>query len=191
MMFDIVIVGAGPAGISAALFTAKADKHTLVVDNVNSLTQHAWVRNYYGIEKVDGSKINNIGKEQAKNFGAVFVKATVTNIEKWESGFKIFTSQGQFEAQRVLLATGASNDLAEKIGLVTKSVEGIEGSEVSEIVVVDSAGHTSIDGIWAAGVIAGASSHVLITAGDGAKIAVNMISEINGQPYIDHDGYDS
>ena len=44
-----------------------------------------------------------------------------------------------------------------------------------------------MDGIWAAGTVAGVSVHTIITAGDGAKVAVNVISEINGERYVDHD----
>ncbi|KYD34538.1 Thioredoxin reductase [Geobacillus stearothermophilus] len=41
--------------------------------------------------------------------------------------------------------------------------------------------------IWAAGTVAGVSVHTIITAGDGAKVAINVISELNGERYVDHD----
>jgi thioredoxin reductase (NADPH) len=50
-MYDVVIVGAGPAGASAALFTAKAGKKTLVLDNDKSVTKRAWIENHYGLWK--------------------------------------------------------------------------------------------------------------------------------------------
>ncbi|KPD00494.1 hypothetical protein LR69_01146 [Geobacillus sp. BCO2] len=52
---------------------------------------------------------------------------------------------------------------------------------------VDANGKTNIDGIWAAGTVAGVSVHTIITAGDGAKVAINVISELNGERYVDHD----
>ncbi len=48
-------------------------------------------------------------------------------------------------------------------------------------------GKTNIEGIWAAGTCAGVSVHTIITAGDGAKVAINLISELNGERYVDHD----
>ena len=75
-------------------------------------------------------------------------------------------------------------DLAEKAGLKTKP--GTE-PRIKTVLDVDTAGKTNIEGIWAAGTIAGVSMHTIITAGDGAKVAINLISELNGERYVDHD----
>ena len=48
-------------------------------------------------------------------------------------------------------------------------------------------GETSKKGVWAAGVVAGISAHTIVTAGDGARVAINVLSEINGERYVDHD----
>ena len=48
-MYEIVIIGSGPTGASAALFAAKAGKKTLVIDNDKSITKRAWVENHYGV----------------------------------------------------------------------------------------------------------------------------------------------
>jgi thioredoxin reductase (NADPH) len=58
---------------------------------------------------------------------------------------------------------------------------------IKTIIDVDENGRTNIDGIWAAGTVAGVSVHTIITAGDGAKVAINIISELNGERYVDHD----
>jgi thioredoxin reductase len=75
-------------------------------------------------------------------------------------------------------------DLAEHVGLHTKA--GTE-PRIKTIIDVDASGKTNIPGIWAAGTVAGVSVHAVITAGDGAKTAINIISEINGSRYVDHD----
>jgi thioredoxin reductase (NADPH) len=183
-MFDVLIVGAGPTGASAALFTAKAGKKTLVIDNDKSVTKRAWIENHYGVAEITGPDLVEIGKKQASKFGAEIVQATVSTISKTESGFKVETDQGEYEAKHVILGTGMSVDLAETVGLTTKP--GTE-PRIKTIIDVDSAGKTSIDGIWAAGTVAGVSMHTIITAGDGAKVAINVISEINGERYVDHD----
>jgi thioredoxin reductase len=83
-----------------------------------------------------------------------------------------------------LLATGANLDLARAAGL--NIIPGTE-PRIANIVAVDADGRTSVAGIWAAGVVAGNSVHTIITAGDGARVAVNIISARNGQRYVWHD----
>jgi thioredoxin reductase len=183
-MFDIVVIGAGPAGGSAALFAAKSGKKTLVIDNDKSVTKRAWMENHYGVLEISGPDLIETGKKQAGKFGAEFVTATVTNLSKTDAGVKVVTDQGEYEAKHVILATGFAVDLAEAAGLKTKP--GTE-PRVKTIIDVDANGKTNVDGIWAAGTVAGVSVHTIVTAGDGAKVAINVISELNGERYVDHD----
>jgi thioredoxin reductase (NADPH) len=183
-MFDIAIIGAGPAGASAALFAAKAGKKTIVLDNDKSITKKAWVENHYGVMEITGPDLVEIGKKQASKFGAEIVQETVVNIVTLDKGFKIETENQHFEAKHVILATGLLVELAEKIGLITKP--GTE-PRIKTVLKVDADGKTNIDGIWAAGTVAGVSVHTIVTAGDGAKVAINAISELNGERYVDHD----
>lgn len=183
-MFDVAIIGAGPAGASAAIFAAKAGKQTVLIDNDKSVTKRAWIENHYGVKEITGPDLVETGKEQAKKFGAELVQATVTNIVKTDSGFSVETDQNTFEAKHVIIATGMMADLAEKAGLTTKP--GTE-PRVKTILDVDTKGKTNIDGIWGAGTIAGVSMHTIITAGHGAAVAINVISELNGERYVDHD----
>ncbi|GGG21900.1 FAD-dependent oxidoreductase [Paenibacillus abyssi] len=184
-MYDITIIGAGPAGASAALFAAKAGKKTLLIDSDKSMTKRAWIENHYGLMETTGPDLIETGKKQAAKFGAEIVHAAVTNVVSAENGLKIEAEGGQsFETKHIILATGALTDLAEAIGVGTKP--GTE-PRIKTIIDVDAAGKTSIDGIWAAGTAAGVSVHTIITAGDGAKVAINIISELNGERYVDHD----
>lgn len=183
-MYDIIIVGAGPAGASAALFTAKAGKKTLVIDSDKSITKRAWIENHYGVMEIAGPDLVEIGKKQAAKFGAEIIEDKVVNIAKTDAGFRVEAEKSSFEAQQVILATGVLVDLAEKAGLKTKP--GTE-PRIKTVFDVDAEGKTNIDGIWAAGTAAGVSVHSIITAGDGAKVAINVISQLNGERYVDHD----
>lgn len=185
VLFDIVIIGAGPAGGSAALFAAKAGKKTLLIDSDKSMTKRAWMENHYGIMEISGPDLIETGKKQAAKFGAELVTDQVTNIVKGEQGLTVETAEkGSFEAKHVILATGALVDLAEKAGVATKA--GTE-PRIKTVVDVDAQGKTNVAGIWAAGTVAGVSVHTIITSGDGAKVAINVISELNGERYVDHD----
>lgn len=184
-MYDIAIVGAGPAGASAALFAAKAGKKVIVIDSDQGVTKRAWIENHYGLPEVTGPDLVETGKKQAAKFGAEIVTGKVSGIDKAADGFKLNTEQGSsYEAKHVILATGLSVDLAESLGLET--VPGTE-PRIKSIFKTDAAGKTSVPGVWVAGTCAGVSMHTIITAGDGAKVAINVISELNGERYVDHD----
>lgn len=183
-MYDIAIIGAGPAGASAAIFSAKAGKKTLVFENNKGMTKHAWFENHYGISEIGGPDLVEAGKQQAIKFGAEIVEDTVQNITSSENGLTITTELGTYEAKHVIFATGAATDLAEQVGLTI-----LPGTEprIKAIIEVNASGQTNIPGIWAAGTVAGVSVHSIITAGDGAKVSINIISELNGARYVDHD----
>ncbi len=183
-MYDVAIIGSGPAGASAALFTAKAGKSTIIFDHDQSITRRAWIENHYGIDSIEGPELVDIGKKQAQKFGTEIVQIKVTGIQKKGNGFVLETAKGEFEAKHVILATGVWADLAENAGIQTKPATE---PRIKTVVDVDGQGRTSIEGIWAAGTVAGVSVHTIITAGDGARVAINVISELNGERYVDHD----
>jgi thioredoxin reductase (NADPH) len=184
MLYDIAVVGGGPAGASAALFAAKAGKKTLLVDADKGMTRRAMVYNYYGVPEIRGPDLVETGHRQATHFGAELIKAAVTDIKKTEEGYRLVTEQGDFDARRVILATGAMADLAAKIGIDTRPATE---PRIKTVLVVDPTGRTNLPGIWAAGTVAGVSVHVAVTSGDGARVAINVISEINGARWVDHD----
>ncbi|MZQ81722.1 FAD-binding protein [Paenibacillus sp. 5J-6] len=184
MAYDIIIIGAGPAGASAALFSAKAGKSTLVIDSDQSVTKRAWIENHYGVDGITGPDLVEIGKKQATKFGAEFVQGKATQLSQAGEGFQVTTENGTYEGKYVILATGLSVDLAEVSGIQTKP--GTE-PRIKTVVDADAQGNTSLKGVWAAGTIAGVSMHTIVTSGDGAKVAINVISELNGARYVDHD----
>ncbi|MFD1017948.1 FAD-dependent oxidoreductase [Thalassobacillus hwangdonensis] len=183
-MYDIAIIGAGPAGASAGIFAAKADKKTLLFDHGKSITAKAWVENHYGIKEIEGPQLLKQGQDQAKKFGAEFKDEEVVHISKNDKGYLLKTNEGEYEAKHIIFATGMSAKLAEEAGL--KTMDGTE-PRVAKVIDADSDGRTSMQNIWAAGTVAGVSVHTIITSGHGASVAINVISELNGERYVDHD----
>lgn len=183
-MYDVIIIGGGPAGASAGLFTAKAGKSTLILDNDKSVTKRAWIENHYGVAEITGPDLVETGKNQAKKLGAEIIQAEATDLKKDGDKIIVTTENGQYEGKHVILATGMSVALGEKAGVETKA--GTE-PRIKSIFAVDQDGKTNVEGIWAAGTCAGVSMHTIITAGDGAKVAINIVSELNGERYVDHD----
>lgn len=184
-MYDVAIIGAGPTGASAALFTAKAGKKTLVLDSNQSITKRAWLENHYGVAEISGPDLVETGKKQAAKFGAELVEGKAVSIAAEGEGLTIKTEDGSsYSAKRVILATGLLTELAEASGITTKP--GTE-PRVKTIIATDAEGQTNLPGVYAAGGAAGTSLHTIITAGDGARVAINIISGLNGERYVDHD----
>ncbi|GBG06103.1 pyridine nucleotide-disulfide oxidoreductase [Paenibacillus sp. MY03] len=184
-MYDVAIIGSGPAGASAAIFTAKAGKKTIVLDADQSVTKRAWIENHYGAPEISGPDLVETGRKQAAKHGAELVASKAVALETAGENLRVQAEDGTvYEAKHVILATGMSVELAEASGVAVKP--GTE-PRIKSIVDCDAEGKTSVAGVWAAGTVAGVSMHTIITAGDGAKVAINVISELNGARYVDHD----
>jgi thioredoxin reductase len=185
-MYDVAIVGGGPAGASAATFTARAGLQTVLIDADAGMTRRAMVNNHLGFPNgVSGPDLVDSGKAQAATAGAEVVAGKVVELQPAGDGFRVRTEAGQdFEAKQVVLTLGANPELARLAGITTKP--GTE-PRIKEIVDVDAEGRTSMPGVWAAGTAAGVSVHTIVTAGDGARVAINLISATKGERHVDHD----
>ena len=185
-MYDLVIVGGGPAGASAATFAAHAGLQTVVLDADKGMTRRAMIYNHLGFpDGITGPDLVDRGQEQAVRHGAEWVKADVSLLERRDDGFVLTTDDGRtFEAREVLLTIGANMDLARQAGLEIRP--GTE-QRIREVVAVDADGRSSVPGVWAAGTAAGVSVHTIVTSGDGARVALNLIAAQQGQRYVWHD----
>lgn len=127
MLYDALIIGRGPAGLSCAVYTIRANLKTLVIGKFNSaLLKADKIENYYGFgEPIGGKELLKAGESQASRLGVEFVDDEVVGIEK-EEHFKVTCSDGVYEARTVLLATGAP-----VIKAPVKKLEQFEGKGVS------------------------------------------------------------
>ena len=126
-MYDVIIVGAGPAGISTSLYTKRANLNTLVIyKSIGNLEKVEKIENYYGFkEPISGKELYKIGVEQAKRIGVNFVYDEVVEIQK-EQYFTVETINGKYEAKAVVLATGSSRKAPN-----IKGIKEFEGKGVS------------------------------------------------------------
>ena len=107
-MVDVVIIGAGPAGISAALYAKRANKNVLVIYNGESNLEKAEkIDNYYGFENgITGKELYDAGIRQAKNLGVEVKEEEVLNLELTLDGFSVKTVDNVYEAKTCIIATG-------------------------------------------------------------------------------------
>ncbi len=177
---DVVVVGGGPAGWSAAFFLARAGLDVLVVDAGESpLGGVTRVANFPGCpEPLPGKRLLERLAGQAAAAGAVVRQGYAVDLRDQGGVFELVFRQGDgVYGERLLLATGADLRLAAILGLDRS------GNHVA----TDFRGRTSYPRVYAAGLLRGLTpEHAAVSAGDGAWVALNLVSDLRGEPYYDH-----
>ncbi|PKM63301.1 MAG: thioredoxin reductase [Firmicutes bacterium HGW-Firmicutes-21] len=132
-MKDVIIIGNGPAGLSAALYTCRAGLSTTIIGLDNGALEKAErIENYFGLTNpVSGHDLVATGIEQAKRLGAELINDEVLDIS-WMDSFTITTKNTVLQAESVIITTGASRKK-----LKIKGIENYEGKGVSYCAVCD------------------------------------------------------
>ena len=109
-MYDVVVIGGGPAGLTAALYLARARYRVVVVEKEKfggQITITHEVVNYPGIERISGADLTEQMRAQAEGFGAEFLQAEVLKLTMEGDMNTVQTSLGELKSFGILLATGA------------------------------------------------------------------------------------
>ena len=133
-MFDVIIIGAGPAGISASLYTKRANLKTMIIyQNNSNLEKAELIENYYGFAKgITGIDLYNEGIKQAENLGVELKEEEVINIKMNENGFEVITDKNEYKTKNIVLATGNKKNIPK-----IKGIQEFEGRGISYCAVCD------------------------------------------------------
>lgn len=117
-MYDVIVIGSGPAGISASLYLKRANNNILVIGNNSSRLSLAHkIENYYGfLDGINGEDLYNNGIQQAKNLGIEVLCEEVFGI-KFENNFVVKTNNGEYSSKYVIIATGSTNNKSNIVNL--------------------------------------------------------------------------
>ena len=109
-MYDIIIIGGGPAGLTSAIYAKEANKSTLVLEKMGTggqLNNIFTITNYPGFDGIEGFELATKMKNQALIKGAEFKNEQVIDVDFSSRIKKVFTSSGVYEAKNIIIATGA------------------------------------------------------------------------------------
>lgn len=115
-MYDIIIIGGGPAGLTAALYSVRSGKRVLLFEKIGyggQIAKSPLVENYPAIKGISGTEFSENLRSQAESFGCEFKKETVTSVLDGDVK-KVITQKGEYEAKAVIFALGTEE---RKLGL--------------------------------------------------------------------------
>lgn len=142
-MYDILIIGGGPAGLTAAIYAARAGKRTAILEREaagGQIVSAPLVENYPGAPSVSGAELAGRMRAQAEALGAELLYTVAAGLEKTQTGFRVLCTDGTREARAVILATGASH---RRLGLPGEEL--LTGCGVSYCALCDGAFYEGAD----------------------------------------------
>lgn len=172
-----VVVGDGPAGLSAGLLLAKKNETVSLFGENNTKMQQAHLYNYPGVRQLSGEEFIRVARHQCRYFGVEFYEQHVVSIDRVDELFRVTTAEGvEQTGNYLILAIGHfSAELISDLGVDIDD----EGR-----VIVDDHSRTNIDRVYAAGVATRTDKiQATISVGQGASAALDIIDrEQPGRP---------
>ncbi len=197
MNYDVAIVGGGASGLACALTLVSSKgrgwewaegRRYVLFDTSGSDLRKALLNNVPGVPRgTTGAELLKRIKSQIESFGGVdFVKDRVVSVQRVEEVFELRTAGGkEFTAGNVVLSTGFHGFDIE--GLNLEIVENPKSPKPGRVMVKHNGDYKVDEGLWVAGLLAGASSMFTAAAGIGVQVAINILSEWAGKPVVIHD----
>ncbi|MGV2938653.1 NAD(P)/FAD-dependent oxidoreductase [Mesobacillus sp. LC4] len=188
-MLDVLVIGGGISGGSAAIYTSQGGLSTAVIDSGKSqIKQVSKLFNYPGVKEITGSELLENLKEQALASGAEWYEGTVESIDQNEDGYSVIMTDGkELAAKYVVIATNLQTSLLEKLGFELAVNEKVPSGKIKKVLGMNHDGTTKLQNLYITSLLAGLSSQSVIAAGHGASIGISIVSKETGKTYMWHD----
>jgi thioredoxin reductase len=179
-MPDVIVIGDGPGGLSAALFLAKNKLDVVVFGQDKTAMHYAQIKNYLGLPEIFGGDFQKIARAQVTALGATLRDERVEEVAGAPGAWTATLAGGaQVTAKYLVLSEGKGARLARQLGLELDEATGIA---------TDRDARSRLDGVYVVGRSARpGSSQAIISAGDGAAAAVDILSREKGERFVDWD----
>ncbi len=171
-MRNVIIVGSGPAGWTAAVYAARADLQPLVFEGAEpggQLMTTTEVENFPGFENgIQGPELMEVMRKQAKRFGTEIISSMVESLKQIDGGFEVVAAGKTYETKTVILSTGAT---ARRLGL--ESEKALYGKGVSAC--------ATCDGFFFKG-----KNVIVVGGGDSAMEEASFLTRFADKVYLMH-----
>jgi thioredoxin reductase (NADPH) len=180
----VAVIGGGAAGLTAAHFLARAGVAVEVFDQDRSILKRALLKNLPGAAELEGRELLASLRHKLTELGVPTSTTKVDDVQPSDGGFVVVAGDDAISSRYVVLATGQGT-----LKLASLEVATVDARQpfVKVNVVTDHWGATSVPGVWAAGVVAGWPSQATVCAGSGANVAIEIVSTLKGEFWVDHD----
>lgn len=177
MVYDLIVIGSGPAGVSAAIYAKRSNLEVLMLTkNKSALDKAEVIENYYGYRQITGKDLNEKGIEQAKNLGVFIEEVEVTNlqmknVEAFGLIFEVSTLDKHYETKTVVMATGIARNVPKVANL-----KDFENKGLSFCAVCDGFFYRNKDAY-----VLGSGNYAQSEAEELAKVAKSVTILTNGE----------
>lgn len=131
-MYDVIIIGSGPAGVSAAIYAKRGGANVLVIaKDAGTVGKAKKIENYYGFKSITGEELYKNGLEQLENLNIEFINDEVVQLN-YTNQFEVTTVNNIYKSKYVVLATGVSRNIPN-----IKGIKEFEGKGVSYCAICD------------------------------------------------------
>jgi thioredoxin reductase len=179
---EVIIVGGGVAGLSAAIYTARADLSTRIISTGESiLNRNAHLENYPGFPAgINPRLLLELMRAQARRAGVWFIDGEAEQVEQTNGGFEVTCADGEsYDATYLIAASWADPSYLE--GLDISLID--RGSK--QFISTDDQGRTDVDGLYAAGRLAEQHHQTIVAAGHGAQVGLTLLEDSDLDFYHD------
>ena len=179
MTYDLLVIGSGPAGVTASIYAARANKSVLVIEKEafgGLITHSPKIENYPGFPSISGLELADQFISQAMNLGVNFEFDNIKEVIKTKEGFTLVGENGQYNGLTVIIATGSKH---RHLGLPKE--EELTGHGISYCAVCDGPFYTGKDVIVVGGGNSAMQEAILLSGYCKSVLMVQNLDKLTGE----------